>query len=408
MQNIQRRSYIPNDRGSEPTSGLPRAAGVEARAAVAVVGAGIVGLSVAWHLADAGMKDIIVLDRAGVGGGASGVQPGGVRQQWSTRISCEMARESIAFYRAFDARLGGIEDPPRLDRCGYLFLAHSDEVLASYRASAALQQGLGIPTRLLTPEETAALVEGLDPAVVAGASYCGEDGYFDRPQSVVEAFAGAARDRGVALTTGDVAALDQDGSGWQVRLHGGETVRAEQVVLATGYETPELLASLGLSVPIRREPRYLFFSDPIKERLLEPLVVSSERRFAAKQLANGRVLASDLGARGDPEAGQQHWRGHISRSVEELAPRLQLVSFPVLVEGYYDVTPDNQPLLGAVAAFPGLWLAAGFSGHGFMMAPAVGRVVAEAILGTGASSWLEFLSVERFDGQHLAVENQVV
>lgn len=385
-----------------------RADRAESEAAVVVVGAGIVGLSIAWHLAEAGVNDVLVLDREGVGSGASGVQPGGVRQQWATRVNCEMARESYAFYRALEGRLGGIANAPRLEPCGYLFLAHSDDALARYRASVSLQQELGIPAQLLTAEEAASLVEGLDPAAVAGAAYCSEDGYFDRPQAVVEAFAWAIRDRGVVVGPGDVSGLDADADGWLLTRRDAAPLRAGQVVVATGCDTPELLAGLGLTVPIEREPRYLFFSDPIRERLLEPLVVSSERRFAAKQLANGRVLASDLGASGDPEAGEQHWRRHVRTSIEKLAPRLQLVSFPLLVEGLYDVTPDNQPLLGAVAGFPGLWLAAGFSGHGFMMAPAVGRILADAIIGAGTSPWLGDLSVARFDERRLVVEHQVV
>lgn len=373
-----------------------------------MVGAGIVGLSVAWHLREAGVTNVLVLDRAGVGSGASGVQPGGVRQQWATRISCEMAQESVAFYRALAERLDRTSGVPVLEPSGYLFLAHSEQALDRYRESVALQQGLGIPSQLLAPEEAAVLVEGLDPRALTGAAYCSEDGYFDRPQAVVEAFAQAARERGAVVDHADVVGLAPDGDGWLVARSGTGPVRAEHVVVATGYETPKLLAGLGLTVPIVREARYLFFSDPIRERLLEPLVVSPERRFAAKHLANGRVLASDLGARGDPEAGEQGWRQHVRTTIEQLAPRLQLVSFPLLVEGFYDVTPDHQPLLGAVEGYRGLWLAAGFSGHGFMIAPAVGRVLADAIAGAGRSPWLDDLSAARFDARRPLVERQVV
>ena len=118
------------------------------------------------------------------------------------------------------------------------------------------------------------------------------------------------------------------------------------------------------------EARHLFFSEPVRERLLEPLVVSAERRFAAKQLADGRLLASDLG-------GQS--RAHVRESIEELLPRLSFVPLPLLVEGTYDVTPDHQAILGRVR--DNVWVAAGFSGHGFMLAPAVGRILADAIVG---------------------------
>lgn len=382
-----------------------RAAGT-APAEVAIVGAGIVGLSVAWHLAAADVGGVVVLERDGVGAGASGVQPGGVRQQWTTPLNCEMARESAVFYDSLGERLGSALNA-RLDHCGYLFLAHSQEELDRLAAAVALQNELGIPSTLLDPGQTADLVEGLDPALVTGASFCSEDGYVDRPQAVVEAFAAAARARGATVARCEVVRVQPDGSGWRLELADGGSLLAEAVVLAAGYDTPGLVAPLGLDLPIRKEPRYLFLSDRIEERLLEPLVVSAERHFAAKHLADGRVLASDLGARGDPDADERGWRDHIRDSIAELTPRLQLVSFPILVEGFYDVTPDYQALLGPVDGLPGLWLAAGFSGHGFMMAPAAGRALSAGLIGTD-EPWLHALSPSRFAEGRPLLERQVV
>ncbi|HEY3184301.1 MAG TPA: FAD-dependent oxidoreductase, partial [Gaiellaceae bacterium] len=157
---------------------------------VAVVGAGITGLATAFFLAERGIETV-VLERAGVAAGASGVQPGGVRAQWGTRVNCLLARESQRFYRELDERLGRRVDA-RLEATGYLFLAHGDEMLAELTANVALQNELGIPSRILGPDEVAALVPGLDVASVVGAAWNGEDGYFDRPQAVVEAFARGA------------------------------------------------------------------------------------------------------------------------------------------------------------------------------------------------------------------------
>lgn len=374
---------------------------------VAIVGAGIIGLSIAWHLAEAGVRRVLVLEREGVGAGASGVQPGGVRHQWTTRVNCEMALEAAAFYDSLHERLGGGLQP-RLERCGYLFLAHSAEALERLGEAVAVQNEAGVPSLLLDPAATAALVEGLDPSLVAGASFCAADGYVDRPQAVVESFAAAARARGVRIEREEVGSVMTDGSGWRIDLAGGRTLLAETVVLAAGYDTPPLVAALGLDLPIGKEPRYLFLSEPVGERLLEPLVVSAERRFAAKQLADGRVLASDLGARGGTADGERLWRAHVRETILELTPRLQFVSFPILVEGFYDVTPDNQALLGPVEGFCGLWLAAGFSGHGFMMAPAAGRALAAGLAAGVEDPWLEALSPGRFSEGRLLLEQQVV
>lgn len=374
---------------------------------VAIIGAGITGLSVAWNLAQRSTKRVVVYERTGIGAEASGVQPGGVRQQWSTRVSCELAIESVAFYRELADRLES-RVKPRLDRGGYLFVADSDASHALLAENVALQNELGIPSRLVTAAEAAEIVPGLVPDGLRGASFCAEDGYFDKPQGVVEAFAEAAGRTGVQFVHRDVARLTADGSGWRLQFHDGTSARASNVVVAAGYGSPDVVASLGIDLPIRKEARYLFFSSPIGERLLEPLVVAAERRFAAKQLADGRVLASDLGADGDPESGRRHWRKTVARGVQSLLPQLEFVSFELLVEGFYDVTPDHQPILGAVPGVDGLWLAAGFSGHGFMFAPAVGRRLAEAIGGAVPHPSLRELSLGRFGGRELAPELQIV
>lgn len=368
---------------------------------VAVVGAGIIGLSVACHLRERG-AEVVVVERSGVGAGASGVQPGGVRQQWGTRVNCLLARESLLFYRRAEEVL---ESPLELGfrACGYLFLAHSQEGLNRLRAAVAVQNAAGVPSRLVGPEETAELVPGLQPESVTGGAWCGEDGYFDRPQAVVEAFA-----RGLRVELAEVVELSPEGGGWALHLRGGGKVRAGAAVVAAGCDTVALLEPLGLQLPIAPEPRYLLLSRPIRERLLEPLVVSSERRLAVKQLGTGRVLASFLDAVGDPETEASRWREAVRAGIRELVPLLEYVELPICVGGVYDATPDRQPAVGPVPGQPGLWVAAGFSGHGFMLAPAIGRILADALLDLGRDEALDVLDPARFRQGRLAPEPQVI
>ena len=363
------------------------------RVDVAVVGAGVTGLAVARELAARGVS-VAVVERERIAAGASGVQPGGVRQQWGTRIACRLARESVAFWREANERLDP-RMPLELRACGYLFVAESGHTLDRLRANVALQNEEGIPSRIVGPDEAAALVPGLEQSALTGAAWCAEDGYFDRPQAVVEAFA-----QGIDIHHAEVTHLRRDGSGW---IAGPLT--AEAVVVAAGVHTPTLLAPLGIELPIVREDRHLFFSEPIQERLLEPLVVAAERGFAAKQLADGRVLASDLRARGDGESGRELWRATIRNASEALLPQLTHVSYPLLVAGIYDVTPDHQPVLGPVD--DGLIVAAGFSGHGFMIAPAVARITADAVAGE-RDPVLDVLGADRFAAGRLVSEPQLV
>jgi sarcosine oxidase subunit beta len=152
----------------------------------------------------------------------------------------------------------------------------------------------------------------------------------------------------------------------------------------------------------------MLYSEPIREALVEPLVVSAERHFAAKQLGNGRVLASDLAARGDPAEGEPRWRAHVRSTIRELLPQLEYVEFPVLAAGTYDVTPDHQAILGAVPGADGIWIAAGFSGHGFMMSPVVGSSLAAAICGEPPNDYLRAFSLDRFARGRLIPEPAVV
>ena len=313
-----------------------------------------------------------------------------------------LARESVAFFREAQEILAA---PVELGfrACGYMFLAHSEVTLEQLRANVAVQNSAGVPSRLVSPGEAADLVRGLLTDTVVGATWCAEDGYFDRPQSVVEAFAQATE-----IAIGEVVALRRDGQGWALLLRDGSTMRAGQAVVAVGCDTVSLLRPLGAELPIEPENRWFFLSKRINERLLEPLVVSPERRFAAKQLGDGE------GARQRPVSGRRHragaprWREAIRRSISELLPVLEYADFNVLAHGLYDVTPDRQAIIGRVPGCDGLWVAAGFSGHGFMLAPAVGRILADAIAGESESEALSVLDAARFASGRLVSEPQIV
>jgi sarcosine oxidase, subunit beta len=373
---------------------------VNAPAEVLVVGAGIVGLAIARELGQAGVA-VAVLEREGIGAGASGVQPGGVRRQWGTAVNCRLASESFAFWQTAEERLGA-RVSFGFRACGYLFTAHSQIVLDRLAAGVQLQQAEGVPSRIVAAADAAELVPGLDSSALVGAAWCATDGYFDRPQSVVEAFA-----EGVQVIPAEVVRLEADGEGWVAVLDDGARRHADAVVVAAGVETAGLFAPLGIELPIEPEERFLFLSAPIRERVLEPLVVSAELRFAAKQLGNGRVLTSDLGAAGDPEAGLPTWRAHVRAGIRTLVPALEYVDLGIVVPGIYDATPDRQAILGPLPGLDRLHVAAGFSGHGFMLAPAIARIVAGAVLGE-ADPALAVLDAARFAEDRLVPEPAII
>ena len=374
---------------------------------VAVVGAGVIGLSIAHALVASGLSRVVVYDRSGIAAGASGVQPGGVRHQWSTRLNCRLVLESSAFYRELGDRLG-IAGAPVLEPCGYLFLAHESSTLDRLSHDVAMQNALGIPSRLLGPEDLQDVLPELQVDGVLGGTYCSDDGYFDRPQAVVEAFGDTFVRDGGTLEIRGVRELSKDGTGWKLTFDDGWSTTAQHVVVAAGHQSSLLMAPIGTDIPIVSQTKHLFLSEPVGEMLLEPLVIAIDRHFAAKHLASGRVLTSDLAASGATEENEHRWRAHVHACIDELLPRLTYVALGMRVQGDYDITPDRHPIVGPVDPDGSLWLAAGFSGHGFMIAPAIGRVVAEAIARQPLDPLLESLALERFDREKLEPELQIV
>ena len=373
----------------------------------AVVGAGVIGLSIARSLVASGLGHVVVYERSGIASGASGVQPGGVRHQWSTRLNCRLVLESAGFYRELGEHLG-ISEAPVLEPCGYLFVAHENPTFERLSQDVAMQNELGIASSLLSASDLEGVLPELHVDGLRGGSFCAEDGYFDRPQAVVEAFAESLVRDGGKIEVRDVREVVRDGGGWELAFADGTRSTAERVVVAAGCHTPALVASLGIEVPIVPQAKHLFLSDPISEMLLEPLVIAIDRHFAAKHLASGRVLTSDLTASGDGEADEARWRAHVHACIEELLPRLTYVELGMRVAGEYDLTPDRHPIVGPVDGDGSLWLAAGFSGHGFMIAPAIGRLVAEAIVLSSRDDVLDALTLERFDRDELEPELQIV
>ena len=374
---------------------------------VAIIGAGITGLSIALNLARRGVENVAVFDKAGIGAGASGVQPGGVRRQWGTRLNCLLSIESFDFF----VRLGdefGIAGAPLLERCGYLFVADTEATLERMHRDVELQRSLGIPSEILDATDLPGVVPGFQIDGAIGAAFCRDDAYFDRPQGVVDCFAQAAVRGGVLIEQLGLVQLQRNGDTWVLELTDGSRAAADTVVVAAGHESTGLLRPLGIELPIDAQAKHLFLSEPIAERLLEPLVVLVDRHFAAKHLASGRLLASDLAASGAAETNVQAWRAHIRSCIERVLPLLTYVSFSVIAEGSYDMTPDHQPIVCEVGDQAGLWVAAGFSGHGFMMAPAIGRMVSEAIVESKVDPLLEQLQLDRFAEGTLEAETAVV
>jgi len=337
-------------------------------ARIVVAGAGAIGASVAYHLVSLGARDVVLADRGRVAGGATSKAMGGVRQQFSTAAEVRLAQASIRFFE----QLG----PPLFEQVGYLFLATTEEGLAALERRRELQAELGVPVERVDP----ATIAGLRSDDVLGAVNCATDGVAD-PPAVTRELVRLATKLGVELREGcDAATLD-----------------AETLVIACGPWSAELAAQRAIELPVRPLCRQLLATTELDlpERL--PMVLEAESGFHFRRRGRRLVLAMV-----DPEP-----RWGFDEVVDEslfddrlarLHHRFPAAADARIAEGWaglYDMTPDAHPILGRIA--DGVYAACGFSGHGFMQSPAVGRALAEEILGETPSLDLGPYRLERFE-----------
>lgn len=336
-------------------------------ARIVVGGAGAAGASVAYHLAELGADEVVLCDRGTVAGGATAKAMGGVRQQFSTAAEVRLAQASIRFFEELGA--------PFFEQVGYLFLAATVAGLAELEERAELQRSLGVPV------VATAAPAGVRSDDVVGAVVCWEDGVAD-PPAVARELVRRAAQRGVEVREReDAAELD-----------------ADVFVIAAGPWSGELGRRLGVELPIRPLCRQLLATGTIAGLPANlPMTIESETGFHFRRRGDRLVLAmADPNPRWgfDEVVDETLFDDRLARLVHRY-PAATGTEVDRAWAGLYDMTPDAHPILGAVGE--GVYAACGFSGHGFMQSPAVGRAVAEEILGLEPSFDLSPYRLDRFE-----------
>ena len=344
-------------------------------ARIVVAGAGATGASIAYHLALAGAYDVILCDRGLIASGSTGKAMGGVRQQFSTAPEVRLAQESIRFF----AELGA----PLFQQVGYVFIATTEAGLAELEQRSALQASLGVPVEQVDPRDVA----GLATEDVLGAVVCWEDGVAD-PPAVARELVRRAQAGGVEVREG-VDARELDG---------------DVLVVACGPWSAELA-----DLPIRPLCRQLVDTTPVPglpEAL--PMVIESETGFHFRRVDDGlRLAMTEPTLRwGFEERVDDDLVADWLRRLARRYPAAADVGMARAWAGLYDMTPDAHPIIGWVA--DGVYAACGFSGHGFMQSPAVGRAAAEEILGRESPFDLTPFRLERFAGGAVFPERVVL
>jgi sarcosine oxidase subunit beta len=333
-------------------------------ARIVIAGAGAIGASIAYQLALQGADDVVLADNQRVAAGATGKAMGGVRQQFSTVAEVRLARESIGFFEELGV--------PLFEQVGYLFLATTVEGLAALEERVALQRSLGVPVQAVDPS----LVDGLHVEDVRGAVACWEDGVAD-PTGVTRELVARAASLGVDVREGTDA----------------RDVVRDVFVIAAGAQSAELWPEL----PVRSLCRQLVEVGPVGGLPRDlPMVLEAETGFHFRRAGeNLRLAMSEPTPRWTER--EEVDRALVAEWRERIAQRYPAAEDAPVARswaGLYDMTPDAHPIIGWVG--DGVYAACGFSGHGFMQSPAVGRAVAEEILDGGSSFDLSPYRIERF------------
>jgi sarcosine oxidase subunit beta len=383
-------------------------------AEIVIIGGGIVGSSIAWHLAHAGCKNVLVIEReTSQGKGSTGKSMGGVRAQFSTPVNIQMSLYSIPFYAKFEEVVGY---PADYRPQGYLFLATKDSHLAYLRDNFQRQKTLGLTTaRLLSADEIRTMLPQLRSDDVLGGSFCSTDGFVD-PYSVMNGFMTSAIEHGATLwkkTEVTGIAKDQQGA-FRVETTRGQ-VSTRMVVNAAGAWAAQIAKFLDVDLPVEPLRRMLVPSEPFSDfPHSAPMVIDMSTGFHFRPEGRGFLLAWN-----DPEETPGYKTDFEPSFVEKIlmhaADRVPAFeNLPINPKrawaGLYEMTPDHHCILGPVEDVPGFLLANGFSGHGVMHSPATGKILADLILDrkTNVVDDVSVLAFERFARGELLHETAVL
>ncbi|WP_321949446.1 FAD-binding oxidoreductase [Paraburkholderia sp. J10-1] len=375
---------------------------------VVVIGAGVIGSSVAFQLAKLGAKNVLVLDRGTIGAGTTSQSSGILRTHYSVKENVELALKSWEVFNNFPAYLGDEEASCGLVKCGYMIVASEGDKLEPLRASLDQQKAQGVPLELLDAKTAHELlpIARFDDAALIG--YEPEAGFADA-YLVATSFARAARRGGVTIRE-NVAVnkiLFEGNRVVGVSTSAGDF--AAGVVISTqNIWTPELAGWTGRNLPVMPERHAVLalecdaakytFSMPVFKDLASPGMLYYRSYGGSQMLVSEGIVGEKLAA-AETEQGDipMDYVVEVGAQVAERFPAYETAGIASSWTGVYDVTPDWNPVLGRLPGIEGLVVGYGFSGHGFKLSPTVGRVLAQEALGLPTDVSLGPYSIERFE-----------
>ena len=366
---------------------------------VAIVGAGIMGVSTAYHLARLGVGRVVVLERDTVCSGSTALASGGIRHQYANRLGVELTTHSIETYERFEDEFGV---NPQFRQHGYLLLIATEEALALSRKNVALQRSLKVDVELLDADATRRLCPYLRTEDLLGATYSPRDGYAD-PYLCTTAIAARARELGVEIRQQcEVRGFVRSGERVTGVVTAAGTVEAPVVVLATGAWSGVVGRLTGVDIPVVPHRRHKFATTRFPTDVIPaatPFIIDPHSGFSMRREGEGLLLGG--GRRHEPSS----FSTEVDRSLEPEVVERAVHRVPALADarlmrgwaGLYEMTPDQTGIVSRVPGADGLHVIAGFSGHGFMHGPIAGQLMAEIVTaGTARTMDASPLDLGRF------------
>lgn len=378
------------------------------RAAVVIIGGGVMGLSTAYHLARAGVTDIVLVEQSEFGSGSTCKAAGGVRAQFSDPVNIELGLRSLRVFETFRDTFGQEID---LHQVGYLFLLDTAEQVAAFERSVALQNELGVPSRMLEVADARALSPLISTDGLLAAAYSPTDGHCT-PESVVAGYTAAARRAGARLVRNTaVNAIGSSGGAITEVVTAQGVIRTDTVICTAGAWSRQLGAMVGVDLPVEPLRRQILTTEPVPGLdPRTPFTIDFSTSFYFHGEGRGLLLGmsdphESPGFNLDPS---DEWLAGLAAAVERRAPAISDVGLGPGWAGLYEMTPDHNALIGEATDVSRFLYATGFSGHGFLMGPAVGEVMRDLYLGLPPAVDVSTLTAGRFAKADLRAELNIV
>lgn len=380
------------------------------KAEVVIIGGGVIGTSIAYHLARKGCRDVILLEREMfLGSGSTGYCAGGIRQQFSTEINIRLCMESLRQFERFKDELGSEID---FVQNGYLFITADQKNWEIFNRNVDLQRRIGLKeVRLVTPEEIREIVPQVKTDDLIGGTFCPTDGYAD-PHLVVHAYSKRAKEMGVRIyLQREVKGIHVVGNEVKRVITSTGDIETNLVINAAGPYASIVGKMAGLEIPVKPYRRQIFITAPFSEIGESfPMLVDFDTGIYMRRESGGVLMG--MADEDEPSSFNTNVDWNFMVEVAEKAiDRVPILEKAQIIRGWaglYETTPDHHAILGEVPEVRGFICCNGFSGHGFMQAPAAGKLIAEFIVDKSTSIDISPLRIQRFKEEKMLQEISVI